>query len=280
MRIPSRHPAASRTSSVKCIPGSLIAHSNSDTLSFVFQLSLLFTLTPPPPHSVRLHSVLNPALPAFRMAEHKTSSGKETAISKRPPSVNFPLPRELRDEIYGYLLLPVKGSRKHRFHTNHLAVNRTVHGETEEHLYHNNDFVAVSFEWRWWKDAALGQLPPLEWISHVSQNHVARMRYHNMRLHFIRNGGHELGGQSDGLVQSAILLAEDLPELCPSMQIRFAGISGPAVVIGASNRGNGARGLGISGLGKGGNLIKATEIVMELRTPGTGPWTRSSRRSC
>lgn len=198
------------------------------------------------------------------MAALNSSSGGKAVVSKAPPLVNFPLPHELRDEIYGYLLLPVKGSRKHRFHTSLFAVNHTVYEETEEYLYHNNEFVVVSFEWRWSEDAALGQLPPLNWISHVSLDHVARIRYHNMRLHFVRNGGEKLEGQSNGRAQSAILLADDLPELCLSMQVHFAGISGPAVVIGASNRRNGGRGLGISGL-EHGSMLKAPEIAMELR---------------
>ena len=60
------------------------------------------------------------------------------------PCVNFPLPRELRDLIYSYLLdgvhtreVRLKGS-KHRddcagkayqFHTNILAVNKAIHTE-------------------------------------------------------------------------------------------------------------------------------------------------------
>jgi hypothetical protein len=81
---------------------------------------------------------------------------------------NFPLPRELRDKIYSYLLEGKNvrtmrhynkeeyasnfnnaraGSRAYHFHTNILAVNRAVHDEAEELLYKRNIFVVLSYKW-------------------------------------------------------------------------------------------------------------------------------------
>lgn len=191
------------------------------------------------------------------MAELNNSVDEEAAISKKPPVANFPLPRELRDEIYEYLLRPVKESRQHKFHTNLLAVNHTVHEETEEYLYHNNEFAVVSFDWGWPKG---GALPPLDRISYVSQSHVARMEHHNLRIHFVRHEDYELKGPE----QSAILHVDDLQELCLSMQLDLARIYGPGVLVDASLDVNGLPVARFSGP-KYAYMVTETKFSMELR---------------
>lgn len=65
------------------------------------------------------------------------------------PQANFPLPRELRDQIYGYLLdgkhtrvtRVNRNDKAYKFHTNIMAVNRQIHREAERYLYKNNIFV-------------------------------------------------------------------------------------------------------------------------------------------
>jgi hypothetical protein len=88
-----------------------------------------------------------------------------TEMSADMPRPNFPLPRELRDKIYGYLLdskytrikrtydaaqykttrdSSLTGPRAYQFHTNILAVNQEIHNESKELLYKRNMFVVIS----------------------------------------------------------------------------------------------------------------------------------------
>lgn len=111
---------------------------------------------------------------------------------------NLPLPRELRDQIYGYLLdsaytrviRPDDGlddyddyytSQAYKFHTNILAVNRAIHDEAEEYLYKNNTFIVASFEW---PGFATGPFGGMIWTPLVNARHVAKMQHHSLRLHF------------------------------------------------------------------------------------------------
>jgi len=50
---------------------------------------------------------------------------RQLVVSDKPPISSFPLPRELHDEIYSYLLKNVKSGHTYHFHTNILAVNHT-----------------------------------------------------------------------------------------------------------------------------------------------------------
>jgi hypothetical protein len=98
------------------------------------------------------------------MASDQLTAGL-AAMDVNTRLLNFPLPRELRDHIYGYLLHsdytrvvrerttgPANGEgpfsrQAYKFHTNILAVNKVIHHETEEYLYKNNVFVVASAEW-------------------------------------------------------------------------------------------------------------------------------------
>jgi hypothetical protein len=81
---------------------------------------------------------------------------------------NFPLPRELRDHIYSYLLdakhTKVKRARvrdrAYKFHTNILGVNRQIHDEAEEYLYKHNTFVVVSHHFSDVDISATGSFAP------------------------------------------------------------------------------------------------------------------------
>jgi len=88
----------------------------------------------------------------------KPSHAHDSAIET--PRANSPLPRELRDHIYSYLLdakhTRIKrariGDRAYKFHTSILGVNREVHDEAEEYLYKHNVFVVISHQF---SDAAI-----------------------------------------------------------------------------------------------------------------------------
>jgi hypothetical protein len=100
--------------------------------------------------------------------EQVTAALSEMSVSEMSSKLpNFPLPRELRDKIYGYLLdgdytrlerpvnvsenettadlySQVKKDNAYHFHTNVMALNHAIHDEAEELLYKRNVFVVVS----------------------------------------------------------------------------------------------------------------------------------------
>lgn len=101
------------------------------------------------------------------MAEEQvTAALSDISVSGLPAKIpNFPLPRELRDKIYGYLLdgdynrlrrIITSGrtiddhSREgnaYHFWTNVLSVNHAIREEAEEVLFKRNIFVVVSYQW-------------------------------------------------------------------------------------------------------------------------------------
>ncbi|KAI5357922.1 hypothetical protein Slin15195_G062500 [Septoria linicola] len=117
-----------------------------------------------PPH--RPDSILSLAAPCLERPSTSTSKGLP----------NFPLPRELRDYIYGYLLdaeevkfrphdrtrdsTTTEGAaisrasnrscstaHTYRFSTNILAVNKQIHAEASILLHSANTFIAISHRW-------------------------------------------------------------------------------------------------------------------------------------
>lgn len=68
-----------------------------------------------------------------------------------PPPTLLTLPRELRDEIYGYLLTgePTTSNRdafvRRKFHTGILGVNKQVHQESEKFLLENHSFILLHY---------------------------------------------------------------------------------------------------------------------------------------
>lgn len=189
-----------------------------------------------------------------------TAALSAMSVSEEPPRrPNSPLPRELRDKIYGYLLdgdytrleRPatrsntaeefqgyVKTDNAYHFHTNVLAVNRTIHKETEELLYKRNIFVVVSYQWP-------DMLYPTEgsfWLFTVSKKHTARMTRHSLRIH-ASPGANVLAQSASATNRSApfescIILARDLEAFCFPMLVAASNTSGPSITIATSPAGN------------------------------------------
>ncbi len=102
------------------------------------------------------------------------NSNLETATAQlaiSPPMINFPLPRELRDMIYGLLLNADKVqdapyhtrhraelarnkrvAHTYRFHTNVLQLNKTISAEAHEELFRSQRFIVVSYQWPGFSD--------------------------------------------------------------------------------------------------------------------------------
>lgn len=198
-----------------------------------------------------------------------------SSININAPLPNFPIPRELRDQIYGYLLdseytrisrrcdqVPDQeakpnrsGPKAYHFHTNILAVNRQIHDETEELLYKRNVFVVISYQW----PADQAERGSLIWTPIVSNKHVARMALHSLRIHMspgpITLQAAELNYQAKVPIESYLILAGDMKAFAVSLQIPEKSHNGHAVSL-ARYPGRGAR-LRLEGL----------QIEDELRDP-------------
>ena len=188
-----------------------------------------------------------------------------------PPRANFPLPRELRDLIYGHILdslksreMRLKGSkaftcfagRADQFHTNILGVNHAIHDESqytginpinlwthllimgtaEEYLYKNNVF--VSFEWPEFYGVVEDDLAWSQSLYSpiITDIHVARMKHHTVRLHVIKNMQNPIAAPSADQpskipVQAILLLAVDFDAFCVSLRSRVGALRGFAVVV-------------------------------------------------
>jgi hypothetical protein len=148
---------------------------------------------------------------------------------------NFPVPRELRDQIYGYLLhsdytrVPrvrepktdaVDGpytTQAYRFQTNILAVNKAIHKESEEYLYKNNVFVVVSAEWL---PHDIVQLPSISlfsanfWTPLITETKAVKMRHHSVRMHITKGRNEKYDSlektRKQGPIQSCLAMADDL----------------------------------------------------------------------
>ncbi|KAI7238436.1 hypothetical protein KC330_g2540 [Hortaea werneckii] len=94
-------------------------------------------------------------------APASASDSPQHAMATPPKRVNFPLPREVRDQIYGYLLhheytehskYPESSAEgaglpsSYKFHTSILAVNTQI-GEEATEVLRSNDFVQVTMNW-------------------------------------------------------------------------------------------------------------------------------------
>jgi hypothetical protein len=173
---------------------------------------------------------------------------------------NFPLPRELRDNIYSYLLdgdytrlkrtvdkikgkiktefdRIVRGENAYHFHTNILAVNRAIHEEAEELLYKRNIFIVLSYQWPGVLDMTGGWF----WLMTVSKKHVAKMTRHSLRIHTTPGANHlaELSRKTGqkAPVESCIILARDLEAFCLTFLIPASSTSGPAITVTTSPAG-------------------------------------------
>jgi hypothetical protein len=164
---------------------------------------------------------------AFDVAVSRMAS-LAIASRKRPTRTNFPLPRELRDQIYRYLLHSdyTRVERKwtgnlaasesndiferkgYKFHTNILAVNRAIHDEAQDYLYKNNIFVVATANWF---DADGDSLFTFNsYIPVVTESKVARMRHHSIRMHVTKG--------VKAPTQSCLLLLKDLDALIVTLR--------------------------------------------------------------
>lgn len=206
------------------------------------------------------HHHLLATAPVLSMAEDSASlviatqrlniSDSTDDAGTRPAQVNFPLPRELRDQIYGYLLRhehvhedpwPQRTPRKKRklsekagredslahtyhFHTNILATNHTIRSEALEVLQTNN-FVVVSHRW-----SGASYLKHEAHVPIVTENQtdVANFQHHVLRVHY--EAPPSLGG--GGLKpESWVMVADDLPAFCRSLQCSLVSINMSASIF-------------------------------------------------
>lgn len=163
---------------------------------------------------------------------------------------NLPLPRELRDQIYGYLLdsaytrvkRPEDGLDEHnkyytlqsyKFETAILAVNREIHGEAEEYLYKNNIFIVASLAW---PGFATGEFGGMLWVPLVNAKNVAKMKHYTLRLHFtpsrdVRNPMPDNRAGDKAHMETFLLLEKDFHAFCNTMRYHVGFLSGFTIAI-------------------------------------------------
>jgi len=186
---------------------------------------------------------INSVHPSSKASNRLAADLSPMAINPRRP--NLPLPRELRDQIWFYLLdgsftrisrsygqvasrqnsNPNRtGPKSYHFHTVILAVNRKIHAETEEILYKRNTFVVVSYQW-----PSLGKEKDGSfWIPVVSNKHAAKMTFNSLRVHLTPDQT-QLQTNVGVPVESYIILASDVNAFCASMHARERDPNGATV---------------------------------------------------
>lgn len=174
-----------------------------------------------------------------------TTAMSALAVSEAPqppsPRPNFPLPRELRDQIYGYLLdnqytrvermynpdskqaYTEYGLTAYHFHTNILGVNHAIHDEAEKLLYERNVFVVASYTCP--KFSSL--IRSLKFVPIVSTKHVARMKHHSLRIHFRVNNISEDQG-----IGSVLFVVNQMESFCKMLEGRLTTNPSSSVAIG------------------------------------------------
>jgi hypothetical protein len=162
---------------------------------------------------------------------------------------NFPIPRELRDMIYGYLLdgnytrvqrkldqVPQNhnhaGPNAYHLHTNILAVNQEIHDEAEELLYKANTFVVVSYQ----RTPLVSKMErgDLLWVPIVSKKFVNGMKLHWLRIHADPGVTSLQIARSTGTeapTESYIILAGDIKAFAVSMHIAEENTIGTGVLV-------------------------------------------------
>ncbi|KAK5704581.1 hypothetical protein LTR17_021777 [Elasticomyces elasticus] len=180
-----------------------------------------------------------------------TLTDNTTEVTYSPPLRGvFSLPRELRDQIYGYLLLHeytrappyhtrdnathndhskkddrVKSTvRTFRFHVNLLRTNRAINNEAA-HTLALNRFVVVSAKW-----LQLRTLKHLHGLPIVCEDPaaVAKFSHHIMRVH-TQSGYKE--DHVEGMT-SFVIVAADLPIFCGTlMQWIFLLMASPSNIL-------------------------------------------------
>lgn len=123
-----------------------------------------------------------------------SSLTRSSSDQTHPPRTNLPLPRELRDKTFGYVLQgdPVRQQADatslnqghvYDFHTNILAVSKDINEEATQILYNDNTFVLVSYQCPGFQaELDLGYVPT------VARSRLAHFDRHCLYLRFTRTG--------------------------------------------------------------------------------------------
>lgn len=237
-------------------------------------------------------TAINSAHPSDMAADRLTADLSTMDISARLS--NLPVPRELRDMIYTYLLnsdytrVPRKydevseqqnlehnqpGPKAYHFHTNILAVNHEIHTEAEELLYKENTFVVVSYKW-----PSLGKVRGgLLWVPIVSKQNASKMKLHSLRIHVdpgpiaLRDAPRK---PNTGVpVEFYIVLAGDVKAFCATMQVPDFSHSGAAILV--STVPGPVPALSIAGLNDADQFYEPTSMMCQLRDTKYGSMTRT-----
>ncbi|KAI7534669.1 hypothetical protein KC331_g12438 [Hortaea werneckii] len=185
-----------------------------------------------------------------RTRKDSAAAGTKRQQQQAPRTTFLVLPRELRDQIYGYLLsdeytkMPpyhtrpaaargrqseankrdMSAAHTYRFHVNILGVNKQLRKEATEELYGRNSFVVVSWKWE-----ELGETLNAFDLPIITDNQTAVARFvkfknHSLRLHLDYPGVHDP-------VESLLMLHSDLKVLCRAIRYLGAFLWWPAHFI-------------------------------------------------
>ncbi|EON61251.1 hypothetical protein W97_00464 [Coniosporium apollinis CBS 100218] len=168
-------------------------------------------------------------------SQHKSATRALDVSGEVQLRDNFPIPRELRDIIYG-LLLEARLNRhenpKPHYHLSPaiLRVNRTLYEEAREVLYKANTLIIVSYRTHIWEDnPAFLQLPI------IASSKLGAIKDHTMRFHLesrkLKCFCGMCGSDEKGPPKSFLIVAEDFPAVCRLLRVQNFRIAGNANMI-------------------------------------------------
>ncbi|KAK5135623.1 hypothetical protein LTR08_005103 [Meristemomyces frigidus] len=177
---------------------------------------------------------------SIRTRSQHGQSESEAKSTTNTPQPNLPLPRELRDHVFGYLVnqqhvraqpyytrpKQARGQRSeandrdrsaahtYQFHTTIFAVNKQIRKEALEELHRTNIFIVVSWAW-----PELGRTLNAFDVPIVTDNQsaVARFKHHTLRLH-LQNGKSGPRLREAPQMLSLLMLLADFPIFCRTIR--------------------------------------------------------------
>ncbi|KAK3630041.1 hypothetical protein LTR56_017685 [Elasticomyces elasticus] len=175
-----------------------------------------------------------------------TLTDNTTEVTESPPLRGiFSLPRELRDQVYGYLLLheymrapphhirradtssetqrDMSVAHTYNFYPSLLCVNRQISEEASSVLALNS-FVVVSAQWNGLKIAK--HYHDLAIVCE-DQTSVAKFKHHHLRVH-IRHGMKQKRTEK---ICSFVIVASELSTLCDMLQWSFLNTPSPSQML-------------------------------------------------